>query len=105
MRYIAPMPVLLLLPMIRQLEEPAQRYTGGGIPKGGIMIVISVALYILPSLLAWKNESPRRTKIMLINLLLGWTVIGWIAAMVMTFAYVAPPTGETDVPHEPGASA
>ncbi|MBY0488495.1 MAG: superinfection immunity protein [Gemmatimonadaceae bacterium] len=102
MTYIVPMLVPVLVPMIRQLEEPAQRYTGGGLPKGWIMIVISVALYILPSLLAWKNESPRRTKILLINLLLGWTVIGWIVAMIMTFAYVAPPAGETDVPHEPG---
>lgn len=106
MTYIAMMLVTSLvpvvLPMLRQLEEPAQRYTGGGLPKGGIMIVISAALYVLPSLLAWKNESPRRTRITLINLLLGWTIIGWIVAMVMTFAYSAPPAGERDVPHEPG---
>jgi hypothetical protein len=94
--------VPLLVPLLRQLTEPAEKYTGGGLPKGGIMIVISVALYVLPSLLAWKNESPRRTKITLINLLLGWTIIGWIAAMVMTFAYVPPPAGDADVPHEPG---
>ncbi len=101
------MHVPLLVPaavaLLRQIEEPTERYTGGGLPKGWIMIVISAALYVLPSLLAWKGENPRRTTIMLVNLLLGWTVIGWIAAMIMTFAYTAPPAGEVDEPHEPGS--
>jgi Na+/proline symporter len=105
MAYIGGMFVPLLVPALRQLAEPAEHYTGGGLPKGGIMIVISAAIYVLPSLLAWKNESPRRTKILLINLLLGWTVIGWIVAMVMTFAYAPPPAGDADVPHEPGSRA
>lgn len=90
--------------VLAQIMEPAERYTGGGLPKGWIMIVISAAMYVLPSLLAWKNESPRRARITLINLLLGWTVIGWIVALVMTFAYVAPPAGEVDEPHQPGSA-
>ncbi len=80
----------LLVPALRQLEEPAQQYTGGGLPKGWIMIVIGSALYVLPSLLAWKGESPRFKRVLLVNILLGWTIIGWIAALVMTFAYSAP---------------
>lgn len=95
-------PRAALMILLRQLEEPADRYTGGGLPKGWIMIVIGTALYVLPSLLAWKNESPRRTTITLINLLLGWTVIGWVVALVMTFAYVPPPAGTVDEPHQPG---
>ncbi|BAH37464.1 MAG TPA: superinfection immunity protein [Gemmatimonas aurantiaca] len=83
------------------VEAPAP-YSGGGLPKGGIMIVISVALYILPTLLAWKSGHPRFRKIALVNLLLGWTVIGWIAAMVMLYIYTPPPDGEVDVPHIPG---
>jgi hypothetical protein len=83
------MPVLTspaLLPMFRQLEEPTTRYTGGGLPKGGVMIVVLAALYVLPSLLAWQTGSPRRGRIIAINILLGWTIIGWIAAMVMLYA-------------------
>lgn len=104
MTYIGVMLVPLLVPLIRQIAEPTERYTGGGLPKGWIMIIISAALYVLPSLLAWKGENPRRTKIVLVNLLLGWTVIGWIAAMIMTYAYVAPPAGDVDEPHEPGST-
>ncbi|WP_337172104.1 superinfection immunity protein [Gemmatimonas aurantiaca] len=84
-------------------EESAQpAYTGGGLPKGWIMIVISVALYVLPTLLAWKRGSRRFRTIALVNLMLGWTILGWIAAMAMTYAYEPPAEGEIDVPHTPG---
>jgi hypothetical protein len=71
-----------------------------------VMVIISVAIYILPTLLAWTRQSSRRWRVTLINLLLGWTVVGWIVAMVLTFAYEPPPEGETDVPHlrPPGES-
>jgi len=86
------------------LADAPAPYSGGGLPKGGIMIVISVALYVLPTLLAWKGGNRRLGRIALVNLLLGWTVIGWIAAMVMTFIYTPPSDGEQDVPHTPGQS-
>ena len=64
------------------------------------MVIITVAIYILPTLLAWKRQSSRRWRITLINLLLGWTLVGWIVAMVMTFAYEPPPAGApADEPH------
>ncbi|MCU0617688.1 MAG: superinfection immunity protein [Gemmatimonadaceae bacterium] len=86
------MNVLLLL----QAVDPAGRYTGGGLPKGAVIIVALVLLYFLPSMLAWSRKSQRRWKITAINALLGWTVIGWIVSMVMTWAYEPPPEGETD---------
>ncbi len=81
--------------------DPTIRYTGGGLPKGWIMIVISIALYVLPTLLAWKRGSRRFRIIAMVNIALGWTLIGWIAALVMTFSWEPPPIGETDVPHVP----
>ncbi len=95
--------VCMVLSAITQLSDgidPATRYSGGGLPKGGVMIVVLAALYILPSLLAWQRQSSRIKKIVLINLLLGWTVIGWIVAMVLTFAWEPPRDGEVDVPHQ-----
>lgn len=100
--YISKMlPVLLL----QSLEPPADftgAYTGGGIPKGFVMIIACFGVYILPSMLAWKRGSSRRWKITAINVLLGWTVIGWIVSMVLTYAYEPPPEGETDRAHVPG---
>jgi hypothetical protein len=102
MTYITPMTPTLLATL--QLADAPPAYSGGGLPKGWIMIVVGAALYVLPSLLAWKAESPRRLKITLINLLLGWTVIGWIAALVMTYVYQPPPDREPDIDHVPGST-
>ncbi len=71
-----------------------------GFSRVTIMVVITVAMYILPTLLAWKRQSSRRWRITAINLLLGWTVVGWVVSMVMTYAYEPPPPGAPpDVPH------
>lgn len=72
--------------MIAQLAEAPSAYTGGGLPKGWIMIVIGVALYILPTLLAWKFGTKRFGRIAFVNLALGWTIVGWIAAVAMIYA-------------------
>ena len=78
-------------------------YKGGGPPKELIMLVVGGFLYVLPTMLAWKRQRHRRWTITAINLLLGWTIIGWIVAMVMTYAYEPPPDGsEPDRPHIPG---
>ncbi len=78
-------------------------YKGGGPPKELIMLVVGGLLYVLPTMLAWKRQRQRRWTITAINLLLGWTIIGWIVAMVMTYAYEPPPEGsEPDRPHIPG---
>ncbi|MBE7561427.1 superinfection immunity protein [Acidithiobacillus sp. HP-6] len=46
----------------------------------GFMIII--AIYILPVLLAWSLKSPFFLGITTLDLLLGWTIIGWIVALV-----------------------
>jgi hypothetical protein len=59
--------------------------------------VFLLPLYVLPSILGWKKK--QRIAIVLVNLLLGWTVLGWIAALVWAL---------TDVPMnaaQPGADA
>lgn len=97
---------MLVVPLLIQQLDPADsvsRYTGSGPAKAMIMYPILTLLYLLPCMLAWKNGSHRRWKITAINVLLGWTVIGWIAALMMAFAYEPPPEGsEPDRPHIPG---
>lgn len=40
------------------------------------------ALYMLPSIAALVRKQPNATGIIILNLLLGWTVLGWIAALI-----------------------
>lgn len=48
-------------------------------------------IYFLPSIYAYQTKHPKRDVVLLINMLTGWTVIGWIAAMV--FAATKPQGG------------
>lgn len=41
-----------------------------------------VALYFTPSIVALYRVKPSRFGISLLNLLAGWTVIGWLAAFI-----------------------
>jgi uncharacterized membrane protein len=47
-----------------------------------IMLIFVVVIYMLPTLLAFGREHPRRNDIAVINILLGWTLIGWLAVFL-----------------------
>ena len=47
-----------------------------------VAFIVAMAIYALPALLAWSMGSPYRMAITLVDLLLGWTIIGWIAALI-----------------------
>lgn len=49
-------------------------------------LLILLVLYIVPVLLAWTLNNPHLLGITLLDLLLGWTIIGWIAALVWALA-------------------
>lgn len=49
------------------------------------LLVGIVAIYILPTLVAVIFENPQKRKIVIINLLLGWTLIGWVVSLIMAF--------------------
>ena len=55
-----------------------------------------IALYFAPALAATLHKHPQHGAIAILNLFLGWTVIGWVAALV--WAYVAPSKSESDTP-------
>lgn len=45
---------------------------------------IIIALYFLPTILAKRNEQCNNfTAILLLNLFLGWSFIGWVVALIM----------------------
>lgn len=45
-------------------------------------IVFLVVLYFIPALWAMYRRHPQAAAISTLNLLLGWTVLGWIGALV-----------------------
>lgn len=51
-----------------------------------IIILIFIPLYFLPSIIAHRRKNPDTPGIFILNLLLGFTVIGWIGALVWAFS-------------------
>ncbi len=47
---------------------------------GGFLL--AVFIYLIPSLVAALRSHPRRWSIFMLNLFLGWTVVGWVVALV-----------------------
>jgi Superinfection immunity protein len=49
---------------------------------GFVLIGLAVFFYFIPTFIAMMRDAAHRGSIALINLLFGWTVLGWIAALI-----------------------
>lgn len=47
-----------------------------------LLVVGIVVLYFLPSLVAFLRQHKNKLAIFLLNLLLGWTILGWVVSLV-----------------------
>jgi hypothetical protein len=47
-----------------------------------LLVVLISAIYFLPTLIAFLRQHKNSLAIFLLNLLLGWTVLGWVASLV-----------------------
>lgn len=52
-------------------------------------LIFAIGLYFLPAIIAAARQTNNATGILLVNIFLGWTVIGWFVALVMSI-YSAP---------------
>ena len=62
---------------------------GFGILATIIFFPSAIALYFFPTICAF-NEHPKTTPIFALNLLAGWTFIGWVAAFVWALSRPTP---------------
>ena len=54
----------------------------GGIISVLMVIFLAIPIYLLPSIVAFFRNHHQKYAILLLNLFLGWTILGWIAAAV-----------------------
>jgi len=47
-----------------------------------------VAAYWFPTIMAFMRHVPAKSQVLVVNLFLGWTFIGWVVALVMAFRTV-----------------
>jgi hypothetical protein len=72
------------------------------------VFTVFVGVYVLPAILASKRRHRHRRTILVINLLLGWTTIGWVVAMVwglIGHVEPLPPSALPPVPPHPRSSS
>lgn len=53
--------------------------------KLSVIGIASFAVYFLPTAVAVRREHPQKNAIGVLNFALGWTLIGWVGALVWAF--------------------
>ena len=56
-------------------------YKGGNM-NYSVTFLVLIGVYMLPGLIAALRRHRNQNAIFILNLLLGWTLLGWIAALV-----------------------
>ncbi len=57
-----------------------------------IELMLIAILYMLPTLIAYARDIPQRGTITVVNIIFGWTLIGWIIAFL--WAMIAETTAD-----------
>lgn len=60
------------------------------------LLVIAALLYFVPAVVARIREHQNAGAIVLLNLFLGWTLLGWVVALVWAFTEVRKAPSEED---------
>lgn len=66
-----------------------------GVVVGGLLALIVIGIYFFPTTVAEKRNAKNKAGILILNLFFGWTLMGWVAALI--WAVVAEPQ-----PYKPG---
>ena len=54
---------------------------------GLLSLALGTAVYFIPTIVAGMRKKRNLVSIGLLNFFLGWTVIGWIIALIWAFAH------------------
>ena len=57
-----------------------------------IMLIIGGIIYFIPTIVAYSREHHNFTAILLLNIFAGWTLLGWVGALI--WAVAKPPKVE-----------
>lgn len=49
-----------------------------------IIDLLVIAMYFLPTIVAYSRKVKNRQSIVIINFFLGWTLLGWVVALAMS---------------------
>ena len=56
-----------------------------GAETGLLVLFLIVTAYFFPTIIAAARRKTGKAQVLIVNLFLGWTFIGWVIALVMAF--------------------
>ena len=68
-----------------------------------IALAIGGLLYFIPAIVAESRKHRNKSAILILNLLLGWTFLGWVIALVWAFTDNVHPEEQSRSTTVPGA--
>ncbi len=71
-------------------QVPSDSLNAFGRSAAATFFVWAPLLYLLPTYEAWKRKQPNLVSIFALNLLLGWTLIGWVVSLVWALKAIDP---------------
>jgi type VI protein secretion system component VasK len=57
----------------------------------GLLLLVVALLYFVPTVIAFNRDHQNTRGIFILNVLIGWTVLGWIACLVWAATAVEKP--------------
>ena len=66
-------------------QIPSHELNGFGKFMAFCFFVAAPALYLLPTYEAWTRQHPNLPAIALVNIFLGWSLLGWVVAVVWAY--------------------
>ena len=63
-----------------------------GLPEFLIISLLAIVPYFIPSIIAISRKHQGVAGIIVLNLLLGWTLIGWVGALIWSLSAPKPAT-------------
>jgi Superinfection immunity protein len=57
----------------------------------GLTWIAEILLYLLPAIVALSREHHQKIAILVLNVFLGWTAVGWAAALIWALTKPVPP--------------
>ncbi len=60
-----------------------------------IELIVVVILYMLPTLIAYARDIPQRKTVTVVNIVFGWTLVGWVIAFIWALMAQTSPEEQT----------
>ncbi len=78
---------IIALALVVLVSYPiAQGTNGASVVATGVFFIGSAVLYFCPAIVAFSRDHPNCISIVVVDVLLGWTLIGWVASLAWAYS-------------------